>query len=98
MALPADKHYTAHVLERRELSEDLWLVKVDPGGPFPFKAGQYATLGVDNGENASSAPTRSSPRHTKRASSSSSSNSFRKASSRLSFTNYKKATSSTAAR
>ena len=50
MALPTDKHYTAHVLERRELSEDLWLVKVDPGGPFPFKAGQYATLGVDGGE------------------------------------------------
>jgi len=42
-----DKHYEATILERRELSEDLWLVKVDPGGPFQFKAGQYATLGVD---------------------------------------------------
>ena len=50
MALPTDKHFTARVLERKELSEDLWLVKVDPGGPFPFKAGQYATLGVDSAE------------------------------------------------
>jgi len=42
-----DKHYQATVLERRELSQDLWLVKIDPGGPFKFLAGQYATLGVD---------------------------------------------------
>jgi len=48
MAIPAtDKHYTARILERRDLSEDLWVVRVDPGGPFQFKAGQYATLGVD---------------------------------------------------
>src|SRR6266849_7149118 len=48
MAPSGDKHYEATILERRELSEDLWLVKVDPGGPFQFKAGQYATLGVDH--------------------------------------------------
>src|SRR5882757_4107651 len=47
MAPVSDKHYQATILERRELSEDLWLVKVDPGGPFQFKAGQYATLGFD---------------------------------------------------
>src|SRR5467141_1404823 len=47
LAAAGDKHYEATILERRELSEDLWLVKVDPGGPFQFKAGQYATLGVD---------------------------------------------------
>ena len=47
MAPVSDKHYEATILERRELSEDLWLVKVDPGGPFQFKAGQYATLGFD---------------------------------------------------
>jgi ferredoxin--NADP+ reductase len=41
-----EKHYVARILERRDLSEDLWLIKVDPGGPFSFKAGQYATLGV----------------------------------------------------
>src|SRR5215475_2577067 len=48
LAPAGDKHYQATVLERRDLSEDLWLVKVAPGGPFSFKAGQYATLGVDH--------------------------------------------------
>jgi hypothetical protein len=43
----SDKHYTARIIERQDLSEDLWLIRVDPGGPFSFKAGQYATLGVD---------------------------------------------------
>jgi hypothetical protein len=48
MAIPAtDKHYTARILERRDLSENLWVVRVDPGGPFQFKAGRCATLGVD---------------------------------------------------
>ena len=47
LAPSGDKHYTAKVVERRDLSEDLWLIKVDPGGPFKFVAGQYATLGVD---------------------------------------------------
>jgi ferredoxin--NADP+ reductase len=48
MAVPTDKHFTARVIERKDLSEDLWLIRVDPGGPFAFKAGQYATLGVDH--------------------------------------------------
>jgi len=48
MAPASDKHYEATVVERRDLSEDLWLVKVNPGGPFSFKAGQYATLGVEH--------------------------------------------------
>lgn len=43
-----DKHYVARILDRHDLSEDLWLIKVDPGGPFSFKAGQYATLGVQH--------------------------------------------------
>src|SRR6201988_625099 len=47
MALPPDKHYTARVVERTDLSEDLWLIRVDPGGAFTYKAGQYATLGLD---------------------------------------------------
>jgi len=45
---PGDKHYVAKVLERKDLSDDLWLIRVDPGGPFKFVAGQYATLGVDH--------------------------------------------------
>lgn len=47
MALPADRHFTARILERRDLADDLWIIRVNPGGPFSFKAGQYATLGLD---------------------------------------------------
>ena len=47
MPLPADKHFQARILERRDLSPDLWLLRLDPGGPFQFLAGQYATLGVE---------------------------------------------------
>ena len=46
--LRLEKHYLACILERKELAEDLWVIKVNPGGPFTFKAGQYATLGVDH--------------------------------------------------
>jgi ferredoxin-NADP reductase len=46
----SDKHDTARIIERRDLSEDLWLIRVDPDGPFQFKAGQYATLGVDHAD------------------------------------------------
>lgn len=44
----AEKHYVARILERKDLADDLWLIKLDPGGPFSFKAGQYATLGVEH--------------------------------------------------
>ena len=40
------KFYSARILERRDLSEDLWVIRVDPGGEFKYRAGQYATLGV----------------------------------------------------
>jgi ferredoxin/flavodoxin---NADP+ reductase len=42
----ADKFYSARILERRDISADLWSFLVDPGGEFPYRAGQYATLGV----------------------------------------------------
>lgn len=48
MPTSTDKHYQARILERRDLSPDLWILRVDPGGPFKFLAGQYATLGVDH--------------------------------------------------
>src|SRR5436309_4173409 len=48
MASSPGKHYQARILERRDLSPDLWIVRIDPGGPFEFRAGQYATLGVDH--------------------------------------------------
>ena len=42
-----DKHYQARIVERRDISPDLRVVRVDPGGPFKFLAGQYATLGIE---------------------------------------------------
>ena len=47
MALTADKFFTATITGRREFSHDLWAITVNPGGPFTFTAGQYATLGAD---------------------------------------------------
>jgi ferredoxin--NADP+ reductase len=47
VARSTEKHYQARILERRDLSPDLWILRVDPGGPFEFRAGQYATLGVE---------------------------------------------------
>ena len=46
MVLPSEKFFTATITDRRDLSDDLWVIRVDPGGPFQFTAGQYATLGV----------------------------------------------------
>jgi ferredoxin--NADP+ reductase len=43
----AVKHFHARILDRRDLSPDLWLLRLDPGGPFEFRAGQYATLGFE---------------------------------------------------
>ena len=50
MASTEDKFYRARVLERIDVSNDLWKLRVDPGGPFNFVAGQYATLGVQTPE------------------------------------------------
>ena len=47
MARSSDKHYLARILDRRELSQDLCIVRVDPGGPLEYRAGQYATLGIE---------------------------------------------------
>ena len=46
MHAPVSKFYSARIVERRDISSDLWTIRVDPGGEFPFRAGQYATLGV----------------------------------------------------
>lgn len=45
-----DKFYRAKILERKDFASDLWMIRVDPGGPFSFKPGQYATLGVHSGD------------------------------------------------
>jgi len=46
-----DEHfYRARIVERRDITDDLWTIRVDPGGDFHFAAGQYATLGMDTPE------------------------------------------------
>ncbi|HTS10779.1 MAG TPA: FAD-binding oxidoreductase [Candidatus Limnocylindrales bacterium] len=46
MALSPDKFYTARVTYRRDVAEDLWVIRLAPGGEYHFVAGQYATLGI----------------------------------------------------
>ncbi len=43
---PDDKFYRAKITGRTDFAPDLWSVRVDPGGEFRFRPGQYATLGV----------------------------------------------------
>jgi ferredoxin/flavodoxin---NADP+ reductase len=47
MARSPDKYYSARILDRREVSGDLCVLRVDPGGPLEYRAGQYATLGIE---------------------------------------------------
>jgi hypothetical protein len=42
----SDKFYPARIFERRDISGDLCMIRVDPGGEYHYEAGQYATLGV----------------------------------------------------
>ncbi len=46
MAVSLDKFYRARIIERKDLAEDLWIIRIDPPGEFHFTAGQYCTLGV----------------------------------------------------
>jgi ferredoxin--NADP+ reductase len=46
MSAVEEKFYRAQIVERKDISEDLWVIRVSPGGAFTFKPGQYATLGV----------------------------------------------------
>jgi ferredoxin/flavodoxin---NADP+ reductase len=41
-----DKFYRARIIERKDFSHDLWTIRLNPGAPFHFAPGQYATLGV----------------------------------------------------
>lgn len=47
MTSSPDKYYSARILDRRDLSADLCILRVDPGGPLEYRAGQYATLGIE---------------------------------------------------
>jgi ferredoxin--NADP+ reductase len=46
MSPAEEKFYRAQIVERRDFAEDLWSIRVAPGGDFSFRPGQYATLGV----------------------------------------------------
>ena len=47
MAVTSEKHYEARVVSRTQLTHDLFLMRVNAGGPWKHVAGQYATLGVE---------------------------------------------------
>ena len=43
----------AKLVERKDITQDLWIIKLEPeDGPFKFAAGQYCTLGLDGIERA----------------------------------------------
>ena len=44
------KHVEAEIVSRRDLAEDLWIIRRRAAEPLPFKPGQYVTLGVVDGE------------------------------------------------
>lgn len=46
MTTAGKQFYSARIVERRNISSDLLVMHVDPGGEFDFTPGQYATLGV----------------------------------------------------
>jgi ferredoxin--NADP+ reductase len=46
MPSSANQFFSARIVERRNISADLLVVQVDPGGDFRYAPGQYATLGV----------------------------------------------------
>jgi len=46
MSLSGSKFYSARIVERRDISTDLWAFRLDPTGEFHYRSGQYATLGV----------------------------------------------------
>ena len=43
----ADKYEVVEIVAREDFSADLWAIRVRPQNPFAFRAGQYATLGVE---------------------------------------------------
>ena len=43
------KYVTATVVTRREISPELWVVRIRPDDKIPFTAGQYVTIGLPAG-------------------------------------------------
>ena len=65
MPSPRDDFYHARIVERKNISDSLLVMQVDPGGEFPFVPGQYATLGVIAPKNIMNAPIPLFPHHTR---------------------------------
>ena len=51
-----DKHYRARVTRRVDFSPELWMIRIQPEGPFVFTPGQYATLGLEGESKRSERP------------------------------------------
>jgi ferredoxin/flavodoxin---NADP+ reductase len=51
-----DKHYRARVTRRIDFSPELWMIRIQPAGPFVFAPGQYATLGLEGEAKRSERP------------------------------------------
>ena len=47
MAVASENFLPGRITARRDIADGLWAIRVDPGGPFRFDPGQYATLGVE---------------------------------------------------
>ena len=47
MTPSGEKHFCARIVDRREVAQDLCILRINPGGPLAYRAGQYATLGID---------------------------------------------------
>jgi ferredoxin/flavodoxin---NADP+ reductase len=47
MSASDDKFHHASVTRRVDFAPDLWMFRVDPGEPFDFIPGQFATLGLE---------------------------------------------------
>lgn len=54
--LEATKYLRAEVCARKDLSEDLWTLRLRLPAPFLFRPGQYATLALEDGEGVHERP------------------------------------------
>jgi ferredoxin/flavodoxin---NADP+ reductase len=43
-----EKFYRARISSRSDLTKDLWVIRLEPGGEYQFVPGQFATLGVES--------------------------------------------------
>jgi ferredoxin-NADP reductase len=49
MIYSTEKYQKAVIAWRKDYTEDLWSIRIQPEQRLEFKAGQYATLGIEEG-------------------------------------------------